>query len=332
MSYYIEKLEQRKNKQLILKQIDLTIPDDTVFAILGPSGGGKTTLLNILARIDRPTAGRFYSDTTARPKGILVFQDFRLFPHMTVIANICFGLKVRHMPKKKRQQQAQAIMATLGITALAQRYPDELSGGQQQRVALARALILKPKLLLMDEPFSSLDENLRLEMLYFVKKLQQQFQLTIVFVTHYKTEAYLLSNQVAILIDGQIMQVDTPKHLEQQPKNLAVARFLGQANFISGTWQDQVFQSPLYQGPVTWQTKTRPKAPTLYLPFAASLQLAATAYPAFSAQVLDHTWMGAADRVTLKNQDQILYVDLPPNAVENGQTYEFYFKQCPVVY
>ncbi|MFD1672428.1 ABC transporter ATP-binding protein [Agrilactobacillus yilanensis] len=332
MAYYLEKISQTKGHQEILKQIDLKIEENEVFAILGPSGGGKTTLLNILAQIDQPTSGRFYGDNDAQPKGILVFQDYRLFPHMTVVQNITFGLKMRHIPKKARLARAAEIMKTMGISDLAKRYPDELSGGQQQRVALARALILKPKLVLMDEPFSSLDEGLRLEMLNFVKQLQQQFQLTIIFVTHYKNEAYLLSNQVAILIDGTVMQLDEPAHLEQAPANLAVAEFLGQANFIPGTWIDKTIKTAIYQGPVTWHTAKKPVTPTLYIPFAQFLQLTVSDYPAFKAQVLDHRWIGNLERVTLQVGTTVLSVNLPPNAVTTGESYDFYFKQLPVVY
>lgn len=332
MVYQLNAVKQQKGGQTILKAIDLKIPEQQILAILGPSGSGKTSLLNILARIDQPSSGSFTSSQAKQPKGVMVFQDYRLFPHLTVWQNIIFGLKVQHISKAERQQRAEQMMATMEISELAQRYPDELSGGQQQRVALARALVLKSALLLLDEPFSSLDEGLRLEMLDFIKQLQRQLKLTIVFVTHYKSEAYLLSNQVAILIAGQIMQVATPQQLEQRPANLAVARFLGQANFIAGRWQGDYFQAPLYTGQANFQGQLGQSTATLYMPFAGGLQLEPTAYPAFTGQVAALTWVGAYEQVTLQVAASQIKLTLPVAAVALHQSYQFYFTTLPVVF
>lgn len=327
--YYLNNIAQEKGNVQILHEINLDIDEDSIFAILGPSGSGKTTLLNILAGIDQPTEGQFLNEAGEATQGIMVFQDYRLFPHMTVFQNITFGLKVKKRKKSEMKQRAQAIMETMGIAELTHRYPDELSGGQQQRVALARALVLKPKLLLMDEPFSSLDEALRIEMLDFVKTLQRKFQLTIIFVTHYKTEAYLLSNQVAILINGHIMQVDAPKRLEKQPKNLAVAQFLGQANFINGHLSDTEFASSVYSGPVQRVAASG----VLYLPFSGQLQLEITDYPAFKGLILEKKWMGNnLERITIEVGQELVYCDLAAEMVEEGQFYTFYFMKLPVVF
>ncbi|MFC6170414.1 ABC transporter ATP-binding protein [Loigolactobacillus jiayinensis] len=330
--YQLTAINQKKGGQVILHDINLQIPEHKILAILGPSGSGKTTLLNILAQIDTPTGGTIIDADGRRPKGVMVFQDYRLFPHLTVLRNITFGLKVRHVNKASRLQQADAIMAIVGISDLAQRYPDELSGGQQQRVALARALILKPDLLLMDEPFSSLDESLRLEMLDFIKQLQQQLALTIVFVTHYKSEAYLLSNQVAILINGQIMQLATPQQLEQRPANLAVARFLGQANFINGQWQAGHLTTDLYSGSANFNGPNEQRTVVLYLPFSGALQLQPTSYPAFKGQVVALTWAGAYEQVTVQSAATQIKLNLPVATVQLQQTYQFYFTTIPVVF
>ncbi|MDA5386818.1 ABC transporter ATP-binding protein [Loigolactobacillus backii] len=332
MTYYLNNISQKKGGQQILKKVNLSINDNSIFAILGPSGSGKTSLLNILARIDHPTAGTFTGDNEQKPKGIMVFQDYRLFPHMTVFQNIVFGLKIKKIKKAEIRQRAERIMMTMEITELAKRYPDELSGGQQQRVALARALILNPSLLLMDEPFSSLDEGLRMEMLDFVKKLQRQFKLTVIFVTHYKTEAYLLSNQVAILINGQIMQIDTPRKLEQTPANLAVAKFLGQANFIQGSFQQHQFVSFIYTGDSDFRGTEPVKEATLYIPFVGSIQLATTAFPAFNGEIVGTTWIGDSERVTIAVGSEIIYLNLPVDSVQINTKKQFYFKRLPVVY
>lgn len=333
MTYYLKHISQEKSDHQLLKDVTLTIEDNKIFAILGPSGSGKTTLLNILARIDHPAKGTFTGDDEQKPKGIMVFQDYRLFPHMTVFQNIIFGLKIKKIKKAQIKQRAEQIMLTMGIAELAKRYPDELSGGQQQRVSLARALILNPSLLLMDEPFSSLDEGLRMEMLEFVKRLQRQFNLTIIFVTHYKTEAYLLSNQVAILINGQIMQVDTPRKLEQRPADLTVAKFLGQANFIKGRIQQQQFRSPIYTGDCDFRgTGNMVDEATLYLPFVGSVQLEATAFPAFEGEIIGATWIGDSERVTMAIGAVTIHFNLPIDSVQINTKRQFYFKLLPVVY
>ncbi|MCH4008421.1 ABC transporter ATP-binding protein [Companilactobacillus sp.] len=329
MTYYLKHLYQTKDQQQILTDINLEIPENNILAILGPSGGGKTTLLNILACIDRPTKGQFIADGQTNPKGILVFQDFRLFPHLTVLKNITFGLRVQKLPKDQINHEAEEIMAVMGIVELKDKFPDQLSGGQQQRVALARALILKPKLLLMDEPFSSLDENLRLEMLNFVKQLQKQFHLTIVFVTHYKTEAYLLSNQIAVLIDGKIEQISTPKQIETHPKNLAVAKFLGQANFVTGKISGRSFDSDIYSGPISIATVENNQ---LYLPYSNLLQVEPTDHPAFSGMVEEVSWIGNGSRVKLLVNDHELEFNFYTDDLTVGQNYSFYFKQLPVVF
>lgn len=329
MSYYLEAINQEKNHRRILKNISLEINDNSILAILGPSGGGKTTLLNILARIDQPSYGKFYSSDNIAPKGIMIFQDYRLFPNMTVFQNIAFGLRVKKKSRSLINIRCQKIMKTMDIADLAEYYPHELSGGQQQRVSLARAMILQPKLLLMDEPFSSLDENLRLEMLNFVKKIQEKFKMTIVFVTHFKTEAYLLSNQVAILIDGQIMQKGTPKEIETHPESFAVAKFLGQANFIPGELDENCFISSIYRGPVEIKSDSRQ---LLYIPFSNLITVDKTDYFAFEAVVKEINWIVNENRLVL-NIDQVqIQINSNSSQFKIGKSYKFYFKQLPVVF
>lgn len=330
MSFELQQITQQKQQQQILKQIDLTIPEQQILAILGPSGSGKTTLLRILGGLDQPTSGTFSHNGQPATPGILVFQDYRLFPFLTVAENVAFGLKMQHVPRQTRQKRVAAMLDQLNITELAQRYPSEISGGQQQRVALARALVLAPQLLLLDEPFSSLDEALRLEMLQLVQRLQQTLQLTVVFVTHYKTEAYLMAQQVAILIDGQIQQVATPEQLDQTPQSLKVAQFLGHANFMAGRWQAGHFYSDLYTGTAQAQA-TAAETATLYVPYAGLVTLTPTQWPAFTGTVLSCQWNGQTYFYQLQVKRATLWVLLPQKLAQ-GQTTAFYFEKEPLVY
>lgn len=329
MAYFLKQINQVKNDKHILKDINLTIESNSIVAILGPSGSGKTTLLNILAKIDHPLSGEFSSDSDIDPKGIMVFQEYLLFPHMTVAKNITFGLRMRKVKKNEVQQRLTEITRVMGISDLVDRYPDELSGGQRQRVALARAMILRPKLLLMDEPFSSLDENLRVEMLNFVQQIQRQFAVTIVFVTHYKNEAYLLSKRIVILIDGTIKKISDPKQLEADPVDIDVAKFLGKANFIEGKITGNDFDSSIFHGKV----KAKDNAQGfLYIPYANLVTLDKTSYPAFLAEVVNKVWLGSIERVTARVGSTEICFNCRPNLVQTGEKYSFYFEKEPVVY
>lgn len=330
MSFELQQITQQKQQRQILKQIDLVIPEQQILAVLGPSGSGKTTLLRILGGLDQPTSGVFLHNGQVAEPGILVFQDYRLFPFLTVAENVAFGLKMQHLSRRQRQAKVIEMLARLNISELAQRYPAEISGGQQQRVALARALVLAPKLLLLDEPFSSLDEALRLEMLQLVQQLQRALHLTVVFVTHYKTEAYLMAQQVAILIDGTIQQVATPEQLDQTPQNLTVAQFLGHANFISGRWQAGQFQSQLYTGPAQVLDSVSEVA-TLYIPYAGLLTVTVTQWRAFTGTVRQRQWNGQTYLYQLKVQATVLWVLLPQKFAE-GQVLRLYFEKEPVIY
>ncbi|NVY95862.1 ABC transporter ATP-binding protein [Lactobacillus sp. DCY120] len=232
----------------VIKDLNLTVHQGELLSLLGPSGGGKTTTLRLIAGFLTPTSGQILLNGTdlktvpvyQRQFG-MVFQSYALFPHLTVFENVAFGLRQAHRPKSEIEAAVQAMLTSTGLTPLAARYPRELSGGQQQRVALARALVVKPQLLLMDEPLSNLDSKLRLEMRLEIRRLQQKFQLTTIMVTHDQTECFAISDRIAILNQGRVEQIGTPEVLYQQPQTKFVARFLGYANFINVLQQEDAY-------------------------------------------------------------------------------------------
>lgn len=214
--------------------VDVTIADGEFFALLGPSGCGKTTLLRTLAGLESATEGTISIGdevVTALPPGdrdiAMVFQDYALFPHMTVVDNIAYPLRIKRIGKSERSARAVKTADGLSLGALMERRPSQLSGGQQQRVALARAIACHPKVFLFDEPLSNLDARLRLEARTFLKKLQQSLGVTTVFVTHDQAEALAMADRMAVMDSGRIRQIGTPREVFQRPANTFVANFIG---------------------------------------------------------------------------------------------------------
>ena len=217
-----------------LDDLDLRVADGEFFALLGPSGCGKTTLLRTIAGLEAPTTGAVAiggRDVTRLPPGdrdvAMVFQDYALYPHMTVSDNVAYPLKIKKVPKRERQRTAAEVGASLQLGALLERRPGQLSGGQQQRVALARAIAYRPKVFLFDEPLSNLDARLRLEARTFLKRLQRELGVTTVYVTHDQSEALALADRMAVMEAGRIRQLGTPAEVFQRPANLFVAGFIG---------------------------------------------------------------------------------------------------------
>jgi multiple sugar transport system ATP-binding protein len=214
--------------------LSLEIEDGEFFALLGPSGCGKTTLLRTIAGLITPTTGGIQiggRDVTRLAPGdrnvAMVFQDYALYPHMTVLENIAYPLKVRHVPRDQRAEVATTTGTSLQLGELMQRRPGELSGGQQQRVALARAIASRPQVFLLDEPLSNLDARLRLEARTFLKRLQAELAVTTVYVTHDQAEALAMAHRMAVMEKGVIRQVGSPVQVFQHPANLFVAQFTG---------------------------------------------------------------------------------------------------------
>lgn len=211
-----------------------TVPDGKLTALLGPSGSGKTTLLNLLAGLLTPDHGRLLFDqvdVTHQGMGQrnvgMVFQDYALYPHLTVHDNIAFPLKMAHVKRAEREAQTRQFAALVRVTPFLQKYPRELSGGQQQRVALARALIQRPAVLLLDEPLSNLDAELRVTLRQEIRRIQQATGVTTIFVTHNQADALQIADTITLLHHGQIQQTGTGHQLYHTPANLTVARFVG---------------------------------------------------------------------------------------------------------
>ncbi len=228
-----------------LREVTLLIPAEKIFVFVGPSGSGKSTLLHIIAGLLSPSAGQVFfkerevTTLPAEQRNVgMVFQSYMLFPHMTVEENVAFGLKVRHVSLAEQRKRIAEILDLLKISHLARRYPAQLSGGEQQRVALARAVVFQPDILLLDEPLSALDAQLREVLRTELRALLRHFGLTTLYVTHDREEAMSLGDQLAVMRKGEIIQVGTPAEIYQKPADPFVASFIGKTNIYKGlaTW------------------------------------------------------------------------------------------------
>jgi putative spermidine/putrescine transport system ATP-binding protein len=226
---------------LVIKGLNLSIGRGEFLTLLGPSGSGKTTTLLMLAGFERQTSGTIEIDGRPLSKEPpytrnfgMVFQDYALFPHMSVTQNIAFPLVVRKRPKAEVARKVASILEMVELKGLGDRQPSQLSGGQQQRVALARALVFRPRLVLMDEPLGALDKQLREQMQLEIKHIQKKLGITVVYVTHDQAEALIMSDRIAVFNDGNIHQLDSPDELYENPKNSFVAQFIGENNQVPG--------------------------------------------------------------------------------------------------
>lgn len=235
----IENLRKIFEENRGIEKIDFSIEKGELISLLGPSGCGKTTLLNIIGGFLKPDNGKIYledrdiTDIPPEKRDIsTVFQSYALFPHMNVLENIKYGLKYKKLTKKEQNELALEYLKIVGLDGYEKKSIQELSGGQQQRVALARALVLYPKVLLLDEPFSNLDAKLKISMREELKELQKNLKISMIFVTHDQEEALSISDKVVVMNNGKIEQIGTPEEIYYSPINEYVANFIGKSNFI----------------------------------------------------------------------------------------------------
>ncbi len=248
-------LTQRFGKITAVDHVSLHIQSGELLSLLGPSGCGKTTTLRLLAGLLHPSEGeiRVGEERISWPGGglpperrrmAMIFQSYAVWPHMTVLQNVAYGLRLRHLPKEEIGRRAKQMLAVVRLGGFEDRYPTQLSGGQQQRVSLARALVVEPKILLLDEPLSNLDANLREEMRFEIRRLHDEFGITTVYVTHDQAEAMVTADRVAVMHLGHVLQVGTPEEIYERPTSEFVARFIGKTNILDGVFvESNVFKT-----------------------------------------------------------------------------------------
>jgi iron(III) transport system ATP-binding protein len=241
----LARLTKRYGPLTVVDAVDLRVERGSLVCLLGPSGCGKTTTLRLIAGFIEPDGGEIHvggriissagsSEPPERRKMSMIFQSYALWPHMTVRENVGYGLALRKMPKTEVAQHVDRILGVTHLQALADRYPSELSGGQQQRVSLARALVVEPETLLLDEPLSNLDANLREEMRFEIRRLHDEYRYTTVYVTHDQAEAMTTADLIVVMNQGRIEQAGSPEEVYERPRTEFVARFLGGTNILKG--------------------------------------------------------------------------------------------------
>ena len=299
----------------VLKDVNLNIENKDFYTFLGPSGCGKTTLLRLVAGFEKSSSGELFIDGKEvsnlnpweRDVG-MVFQNYALWPHMTVYKNICFGLEEKKVNKKEIDIRVDEVLELVDLKDLRNRYPYQLSGGQQQRVALARTLVVKPKVLLLDEPLSNLDAKLRVQMRKELLDLHTKIGITTIFVTHDQEEANSMSTNLAILNDGVVQQVGKPVDLYNNPANTFVANFLGTTNVISGTFKNNIFTSN--NGLIINNIPDNQNATSILLrPQNLYFENFDTKLQNFTATVKNQEFLGNIIRYSIEVKNHLLTVD-----------------------
>ena len=241
-------LTKRFAETAAVRDLNLEIGDGEFVSLLGPSGCGKTTTLRLIAGFLQPEEGEILVNQQVvssrslvvppeRRNMSMIFQSYAVWPHMTVFQNVAYGLKFKKLSGDEIEKKVERLLRLVHLEALRGRYPAELSGGQQQRVALARALVVEPQILLLDEPLSNLDANLREEMRFEIRRLHEEFRITTIYVTHDQAEAMVTSDRIAVMHLGSVIQVGTPEEIFERPKTTFVAEFIGRTNILRGRWQ-----------------------------------------------------------------------------------------------
>lgn len=308
-------------KTVVIDDLSLAIEKGTMTTLLGPSGCGKTTILRLVAGLETPTAGRILIDgedvtqTAIQHRDIcIVFQSYALFPHMSIADNVGYGLKMLKVSKSERAQRIEEALALVDLAGFGSRYVDQISGGQQQRVALARALVLKPKVLLFDEPLSNLDANLRRSMREKIRDIQQTLNITSLYVTHDQSEAFAVSDQVVVMDKGKIVQKGTAKSLYLAPNSRFMANFMGEATLFDGVlsgnsvtfnrYEVALNNVPAQLADGACTVGVRPEA----------VRLTTTGQSAQQCQVESALFMGNHWEVVVRWQGETFLINLAPDA------------------
>jgi ABC-type Fe3+/spermidine/putrescine transport system ATPase subunit len=326
----LDRLSIRYDEQPVIQDFSLHIDDGEMVSILGPSGAGKTTILKAIAGLLTPTGGDILLDGHSlrglppeKRAAVMVFQKPLLFPFLNVEQNIGFGLRMIGRPQDASRTDIESILEMTQLKGLNHRKVHELSGGQQQRVSLARALVLKPAVLLLDEPLSSLDANLRQQMRELIQEIQAQTRITTVFVTHDQAEALTISHRVALVLDGRLRQAGSPRELFHCPRDREVARFFGGRNFFQGHYTEGalhtplgVFRLPEFNANGHLLTATiRPE----------DIAIVDDGSHEVEGRVVKTRFEGMANRIWIRCRDATLVVLTPAGGIRIGQTLRLRF-------
>jgi putative spermidine/putrescine transport system ATP-binding protein len=317
-SLKIEGLSRNFGSVIALNDFSLTIKKGELVSLLGPSGCGKTTALRIVAGLERASSGEItlndkkITDVPAHKRNMgMVFQSYSLFPHLTIEENVAFGLQMRREPKEKRIGKAGELLELVGLTTQHKRFPHQLSGGQQQRVALARALAIQPEVLLLDEPLSALDAQVRQNLREEIRRLQVELNTTTLFVTHDQEEAMAISDRVGVMSHGKLEQIDTPDELYNRPATLFVASFIGAMNRIPTQLKDGEVEVLGEKHSVKNHNEKDGNVTALIRPESIELLHDSTYH---NAVVVTRSFLGASSRITVRIGDGSILQSLMPSS------------------
>jgi putative spermidine/putrescine transport system ATP-binding protein len=301
-----------------LDDFSLTIEKGELVSLLGPSGCGKTTALRIVAGLERASSGEItlngkkITDVPAHKRNMgMVFQSYSLFPHLTIEENVAFGLQMRREPKERRNSKAGELLELVGLTTQHKRFPHQLSGGQQQRVALARALAIQPEVLLLDEPLSALDAQVRQNLREEIRRLQVELNTTTLFVTHDQEEAMAISDRVGVMNHGKLEQIDTPDELYNRPATLFVASFIGAMNRIPTHLKDGEIEVLGERHSVKNHNEKDGNVTALIRPESIELLHDSQHH---NAVVVTRSFLGATSRITVRIGDGSILQSLMPSS------------------
>jgi spermidine/putrescine ABC transporter ATP-binding subunit len=333
----IRNIAKTFGRNVVLRDVSLEIAEGEFLTILGESGSGKTTLLRIIAGFETASSGELWMGAERldqhppyRRRVNTVFQNYALFPHLTVEQNVAYGLRVAGRPDAEIEQRVTEALEKVKMTAHAKKKPSKISGGQQQRVALARALVNRPQLLLLDEPLSALDANLRRQMQVELKSLQREVGIAFVFVTHDQEEAMVMSDRIALLRSGELEQVATPREIYSRPATAYVAQFIGHTNLLRGEARDGAVRC----GPLSWRAST-PDGPALFSLRPEQLRPSSGAGSSgtvrIRGKVLQQVFHGATSLVRVECADGLVLVVRTPSGGLTAEEVELEFSPADAI-